>query len=83
MHQRRLSLLPPLLLAPLSHTARILAIVSDRGSLGGGTYVTIFGDGFQRDGQDGTTRVCVRGALRACRCPAPASARAGVRLTPV
>jgi len=37
--------------------ATIQALSVSRGSVAGGTYVTIFGDGFFRSGQDGSTRV--------------------------
>lgn len=35
--------------------ATILTVEPNRGSLEGGTYVTIWGSGFNRDGREGST----------------------------
>jgi hypothetical protein len=39
-----------------AQAATINDVQPNKGSLSGGTYVTIWGDGFYRNGQDGTTR---------------------------
>lgn len=45
------------LLATAARGQSISAVSANRGSLEGGTYTTIWGDGFNRNGQDGSTRV--------------------------
>jgi hypothetical protein len=40
-----------------SQTGSIYSVQASRGALTGGTYVNIYGGGFMRNGQMGTTRV--------------------------
>jgi hypothetical protein len=44
--------------APLAAYAAVInQVVANRGSLAGGTYIQLFGSGFNRDGRQGVTRV--------------------------
>lgn len=47
------------LFAAGAHAATVSNLQANKGSLMGGTYLTINGDGFFRSGQEGSTRVCV------------------------
>jgi hypothetical protein len=44
--------------APLAAYAAVInQVAANRGSLAGGTYIQLFGSGFNRDGRQGVTRV--------------------------
>ena len=64
-------------LCAAARAATINDVQPNKGSLAGGTYVTIWGDGFFRNGQDGTTRGACAGRGREAPC---CGARAGVGL---
>ncbi len=42
-------------ISAIADAATIYSVEPNRGSLAGGTYVTIWGTGFNRDGREGTT----------------------------
>jgi hypothetical protein len=44
-------------LAPRAGAAAVFGVQAPRGSMAGGTYLTVWGSGFNRDGREGETRV--------------------------
>jgi hypothetical protein len=51
----------------VTDAATIYSLEPSRGSLQGGTYLTIWGAGFENNGRDGHTKVYVHNILR-CGC---------------